>query len=323
MLKFLLYYSFLAFLFSMQKQKTLSAQKIKFAWAFLSPVLFILAVAALWPLSRTIFFSFVDLVEYSSNYSFVGFKNYIHFENGVYSGVLVDSTWWRSVWNTIIFTFISVSLETVFGLGIALMLNQTFKARPIMRAAVLIPWAIPTIVSARMWNWMLNDQFGIINDLMLRLSIISEPIAWTADPSTGIIAVIIVDVWKTTPFMALLILAGLQTLPNDIYENSKIDGVHPLRVFWKITLPLLRPTIMVAVIFRMLDALRIFDLIYVLTPNSEATISMSIFAKLEMFDFAKFSYGSAASTLVFLVISFLVITYIYIGKISLIQKNEN
>jgi trehalose/maltose transport system permease protein len=307
----------------MASGKSLQKQRVISAWLFLSPVLLILAVTAIWPLSRTIFFSFLGLSEYSLDYSFVGFQNYLSIKEGEFSGVLADKTWWRSVWNTLWFTLVSVSLETILGLLVALMLHQNFKARPLMRAAVLIPWAIPTIVSARMWNWMLNDQFGIINDLMMRLSIIEQPIAWTANPLTAMVAVIVVDVWKTTPFMALLILAGLQILPKDIYENARIDGVHPLRVFWKITLPLIRSTLMIAIIFRALDALRIFDLIYVLTPNNETTMSMSIFAKQEMFDFAKFSYGSAASTLIFLIIAMLVISYIYLGKFNLVSKDED
>ena len=302
---------------------SLYQQRTRSAWLFLSPILILLAISAVWPLLRTIFFSFVDLVEYSDQYNFVFFKNYLDFHQGSWRGLLADSSWWRSVWNTLWFTVVSVSLESFFGLLLALMLHQSFKARPLMRAAVLIPWAIPTIVSAKMWNWMLNDQFGIINDLMIKLSLIQEPIAWTSDPTTAMIAVIIVDVWKTTPFMALLILSGLQIIPKDIYENTKIDGVHPLRVFFTITLPLVRPALMVAIIFRGLDALRIFDLIYVLTPNNETTMSMSIFAKQEMFDFAKFSYGSAASTLLFLIIAFLVISYIYVGKVNLLTKNEN
>ena len=128
------------------------------------------------------------------------------------------------------------------------------------------------------------------------MHLISEKIAWTADPNTAMVAVLMVDIWKTTPFMALLILAGLQMVPNDIYEAARIDGVNPIKVFWKVTLPLIRPALMVAVIFRALDAFRIFDLIYVLTPNNTQTKSMSVYAKENLFDFDKFALGSAAST---------------------------
>ena len=130
------------------------------------------------------------------------------------------------------------------------------------------------------------------------------------------LAVLIVDVWKTTPFMALLILAGLQMIPRDIYEVAKIDGVHPVKVFWKVTLPLIRPALMVAVIFRALDALRVFDLIYVLTPNNVQTKSMSVFARENLFEFDKFAYGSAASTLLFLIIALLTIALHRLGRVN-------
>src|SRR6185369_13206750 len=134
----------------------------------------------------------------------------------------------RAVWNTVRFSVISVAIETALGLVVALVLNAEFRGRGLVRAAILIPWAIPTIVSAKMWAWMLNDQFGILNDILLRLGLISQKIAWTANPETAMIAVLIVDIWKTTPFMALLILAGLQMVPADIYEAAKIDGINPI-----------------------------------------------------------------------------------------------
>jgi ABC-type sugar transport systems, permease components len=186
-----------------------------------------------------------------------------------------------------------------------------------MRAAILIPWAIPTVVSAKLWGWMLHDQFGMINDVMMGMGLIAEPIAWTASPDTAMFAVVLVDVWKTTPFMALLILAGLQMLPSDIYEAARVDGVHPLRVFWKVTLPLVYPALAVAVIFRALDALRIFDLIYVLTSNSENTQTMSVYARQQLVDFQDVGYGSAASTMLFLIIAGLTMAYIILGKVKL------
>ncbi|MBL9056035.1 MAG: sugar ABC transporter permease, partial [Rhodobacteraceae bacterium] len=170
---------------------------------------------------------------------------------------------------------------------------------------------------AKMWAWMLNDQFGIINDIMLNLGLISQKIAWTASTDTAMMAVLMVDVWKTTPFMALLILAGLQMVPRDIYEAAKIDGIHPVKVFFKVTLPLIRPALMVAVIFRMLDALRIFDLIYVLTPNSKATKTMSVISRENMIDFNNFAYGAAQSTLLFAMIALFVSAYIWLGKVDL------
>lgn len=299
----------------------LLTQRVRSAMIFLVPMLLALLIVAGWPLFRTIYFSMTN-ASLTNLYGaeWVGFKNYLSWttlKSGrvLWSGVLVDPAWWNAVWNTLRFAVISVALEAVFGMIVALVLNAEFKGRGIVRAAILIPWAIPTIVSAKMWGWMLNDQFGILNDLFLRLGLISHKIAWTANPDTAMTAVLMVDIWKTTPFMALLILAGLQMIPKDIYEAAEIDGVHPVKVFWKVTLPLVRPALMVAIIFRLLDAMRIFDLIYVLTPNSSGTKTMSVLARENLIEFDKFAYGSAESTLLFLIIALMVVIYIWVGQV--------
>ncbi|MFW8596303.1 carbohydrate ABC transporter permease [Cribrihabitans neustonicus] len=292
---------------------------------FLVPMLVMLAVVAAWPLFRSIAFSFTDATAntiFNSQSEWVGFENYLERRvrsNGEvrWRGVLVDGDWWNAVWNTVRFSVISVTLETFFGLLVALVLNANFKGRGLVRAAILIPWAIPTVVSARMWGWMLNDQFGIINSILLTFGLIDRPIAWTASADTAMIAVLIVDVWKTTPFMALLILAGLQMIPRDMYEAAKIDGIHPVRVFFRVTLPLLKPAVMVAVIFRALDALRIFDLIYLLTPQSDATVTMSVLSYRELQQFGDYGEGSAMSTLLFLIITLFVLLYIKLGRVDL------
>lgn len=302
---------------------SLSQQRQRAAFWFIAPMLAALFCVAAWPLIRTIWFSLTNTA-LSDLYGgeFIGFDNYLSLrvlESGrwVWRGTLVDPAWWNAVWNTVRFAAVSVTLETVLGMLVALVLNAEFKGRGIVRAAILIPWAIPTIVSARMWGWMLNDQFGIINDILLNLGLISTKIAWTASVDTAMIAVLLVDIWKTTPFMALLILAGLQMVPKDIYEAAEIDGVHPIKQFFRITLPLVRPAIMVAVIFRLLDAMRIFDLIYVLTPNSKGTKTMSVIARENLIDFDKFAYGSAMSTLLFLLIAIVTILYIWLGRVNL------
>ncbi|PHR52763.1 MAG: sugar ABC transporter permease [Robiginitomaculum sp.] len=291
-------------------------------------MLVVLLVVAGWPLGRTIYFSFTDAsLDLISDARWVGVRNYLEYVDfgdgeGRYYGLLADARWWRSVGNTIWFSLVSVSIETVLGLIVALVLNQQFRGRGLVRAAVLIPWAIPTIVSAKMWAWMLHDQFGILNDMLMRVGLISDPVAWTASPDTAMIAVMIVDIWKTTPFMALLILAGLQMVPGDLYEAAKLDGVSATRVFRKITLPLIMPAMLVAVVFRSLDALRIFDIVYVLTPNTDATRTMSVFARENLFDFDKFAYGSAASTLMFLVIALITIVFILASRMDLEGKNS-
>jgi len=219
--------------------------------------------------------------------------------------------------NTLSFTVVTVTIETVLGMIIALVLHRQFRGRGLVRAAVLIPWAIPTIVSAKMWSWMLNDQFGIVNHMLMSLGLIDHPLAWTANPDLLMTSVVIVDVWKTTPFMALLILAALQMLPKECYEAAEVDGVHPVKVFWRVTLPLIRPALMVAVIFRALDALRAFDVIYVLTGNSERSMTMSIYARQQLVDFQEVGYGSAASTLLFAIIALLTVLYVSLGRVRL------
>ena len=300
----------------------LLAGRIRSAWIFLSPMIIVLLIVAAWPLSRSIWFSFTDAsLIHLYEAKFIGFKNYfrvLHTDSGatIYGGVLVDKAWWGAVWNTVRFGAVSVTLETILGMAVALVLNANFKGRGLVRAAMLVPWAIPTVVSAKMWGWMLNDQLGIINDMFLRLGLIHEKIAWAADASYSMIAVVAVDTWKTVPFMSLLILAGLQMVPNDVYEAAEIDGVHPIKVFFKVTLPLVRPAVMVAVIFRMLDALRIFDLVYILTPNSSQTKTMSVIARENLFEFDKFAYGSAESTLLFCFLLVLVVIYIKLGRVN-------
>ncbi len=292
------------------------------AWYLLAPMLTVMALVALWPLGRSVWFSFTETnINDLSASSFIGLANYVGefglFGNAYYTDGFWASDWGQSIRNTFVFAVVSVLLETLAGLGVALLLNQEFKGRALVRTAVLVPWAIPTIVSAKMWGWMLHDQFGVINQLLVDWGWISAKIAWTADPAYALWTVVAVDVWKTTPFMALLILAGLQSVPRDCYEAARVDGVHPLRVFWKVTLPLIRTPLLVAVIFRLLDALRIFDLIYVLTSNSSSTISMSGFVRREIVDNGHVGFGSAASTSLTLIIFVSVLLFIRAARIRL------
>ncbi len=311
--------------FASGKNLNLQQKRVRSAYVFLAPMIIMLLIVAAWPLFRSISFSFTDASAntiFNGQSEWVGFENYLERRvrsNGDvrWRGVLADGDWWNAVWNTVRFSLVSVTLETLLGLLVALVLNLEFKGRGLVRAAILIPWAIPTVVSARMWGWMLNDQFGIINHMLLLVGLIDSPIAWTAQPDTAMLAVLIVDVWKTTPFMALLILAGLQMIPRDMYEAAKIDGINPIKVFFRVTLPLLKPAILVAVIFRALDALRIFDLIYLLTPQSGSTMTMSVLSYREIQQFGDYGEGSAMSTLLFLIITTFVLLYIKLGRLNL------
>lgn len=287
----------------------LTRQRVRAAWLFLTPMLIVLALVAGWPLAKTIAYGFTDasLIDPASA-RFVGFDNFAY--------LLLDANWWTAVWNTVVFAAVSVSLETVLGLAIALALNAQFRGRGGLRAAILIPWAIPTVVSAQMWSWMFNDVFGVINHVLLALGLIAEPVAWLASPDTALLSIILVDVWKTTPFMALLLLAGLQMLPKECFESARVDGVHPLKVFFRITLPLLKPTLMVAIIFRLLDALRMFDLVYVMSGNSRDTMSMSVYARQQLIDFGDLGFGSAAATMIFAIIALFTVVYLTVARVG-------
>lgn len=287
----------------------LTRQRVRSAWLFLTPMLIVLALVAGWPLAKTIAYGFTDasLIDPASA-RFVGFDNFAY--------LLLDANWWTAVWNTVVFAAISVSLETVLGLTIALALNAQFRGRGGLRAAILIPWAIPTVVSAQMWSWMFNDVFGVINHVLLALGLIAQPVAWLASPDTALLSIILVDVWKTTPFMALLILAGLQMLPKECFESARVDGVHPLKVFFHITLPLLKPTLMVAIIFRLLDALRMFDLVYVMSGNSRDTMSISVYARQQLIDFGDLGFGSAAATMIFAIIALFTVVYLTVARVG-------
>ena len=298
-------------------QSELLRARARSAWIFLAPMLLVLAGVAGWPLARTIFFSFTDAKLGDASYHFVGFDNYFVRGDGYTDGILADPLWLAAVWHTTWFSIVSVTLETMFGLVVALVLSADFKGRALVRTAILVPWAIPTVVSSRIWGWMLNDQLGIVNDMLERAHLISQPIAWTASANVSMWSVIFVDVWKTTPFMTLMILAALQLLPTDCYEAGKIDGVSPVRMFFKVTLPIIRPALIVAVVFRMLDALRVFDLIYLLTSGSNDTISMSVYAQQELVQFQKVGVGSAASTLLFAVLA------VFTAAMLLVTRTRN
>ncbi|MDR1375635.1 MAG: sugar ABC transporter permease [Holosporaceae bacterium] len=276
-------------------------------WIFLAPCLMVLVLSAGWPLLRTIYFSFTDAtLDNLKEINFIGVENFISLAR--------DQDWWQAVLNTFLIAFVSVPMETILGMIIALILHRNFRGRGLMRAIVLIPWTIPTIVSARMWAWMLNDVYGIVNELLLRAGVIDSPIPWIASSSLSIVSMILVDVWKTTPYMALLLLAGLQGLPQDCFEAAEVDSIPFGKSFVKIILPLMKPTIIVAVIFRTLDAIRIFDLVYILSSGNSANATMSVYARKHLVDYADVGFGSAAATALLFFIAFLSVFYVSFNR---------
>ncbi len=215
----------------------------------------------------------------------------------------------RAVWDTLVFTVSSVALETVLGMIIALTLTAKFIGRGVMRAAMLVPWAIITVVSARIWEWMLQPtRAGFFNAFLTEIGVIDRSIAFFQTAALQVPAMVMIDVWKTTPFMALLLLAGLSTIPTELYEAAEVDGANPVRRFFSITLPLLTPTLAVALIFRTLDALRVFDLFQVV--YGEARYSMASYAYYQLIAARNVGMSSAASVIIFIVIFTFAILYI-------------
>lgn len=227
----------------------------------------------------------------------------------------LDDDFIEAISTTVIFTIISVAGELLIGLFMALVVNSKFRGRGAMRAVMLVPWAIPTVISARLWELMLKDtSAGIFNKILLDLGAIEAPLAWLSDPSLQIPTAIIVDVWKTAPFMALILLAGLQTIPSDLYEAASVDGANPLRRFFTITLPLLRPAIAIALIFRTLDALRVFDLFNVLFGRQQ--LSMATYNFETLVSNQQDGYASAISVIIFIFISIFAFMYVRLFNVE-------
>src|SRR6266496_5309947 len=293
-----------------RRRSRLKRRQTRTAWLLLVPALLVVVLVAIYPLGKTIYYSFTDQ-EFLAGITptkWVGLQNY--------RDLWHDTIFRQSVWETIKFTLITVSFEFVLGMIIALVVNSNFKGRGAMRAAMLVPWAIPTVVAAQMWKWMFDDVFGVINDAGVRLHILHHSVAWISQPSTALAAVSAVDIWKTTPFVALLLLAGLQVIPRDLYEAASVDGASKLQQFWRITLPLLRPAILVTLIFRTLDALRVFDVFYVFFGNRPDTQTMAIYDQATIVGDGHVGYGSAVSVAIFLIIGLFVVIYVTFMRVT-------
>ncbi|MFI7643251.1 carbohydrate ABC transporter permease [Nonomuraea sp. NPDC049400] len=233
----------------------------------LSPTMIVLALVVFYPLLSALRESFYESGQRLDADGFVvegewfaGLANY--------AGV-VEQRFLNAAVNTTLFTVVTVALEVVLGVAMALVMQRAFRGRAFLRASILVPWAVPTAVSGLMWKWIFQAD-GVANALL------GTDILWTADGAWAKLAVVIADVWKTAPFVGLLVLAGLQVIPADVYEAAKVDGSTARQTFWRITLPLVKPALLVAVLFRLMDALRVFDLPYVLVgPRKQSVETLS------------------------------------------------
>lgn len=279
-------------------------QQERLGWLLVLPSLIVVFAVAIYPLFETFRLSFTNTrLASTREVRNVGWDNYRR--------LLEDDQWWNSLQNTLIFTVASVSLEAILGMVVALTIHSQFKGRGLVRTSMLVPWAIPTVVSSLLWNWMLNDRFGVVNSLFVRAGLMDEGrnFAWVANPSTALGAVVAVDVWKTTPFMALLLLAGLQIIPEDVYEAAHVDGASKWQQFWQMTLPLVKPALLVALIFRTMDSFRVFDLIFVLKGAATETMTVAIYTQQLLIQSNRLGSGSAAAVVVFACIGLMVFGY--------------
>ena len=286
----------------------LQRRQTRLAWLLLLPALAAVTFVAIYPLGKTVYQSFTNEEFLTPGSKWVGLDNYFG-----PLGVIHDAIFKDAIILTVKFTLITVAFEFALGLVIALVVNSSFKGRGLMRAVMLVPWAIPTVVAAQMWKWMLDDVFGVINDLAAKLPFI-EPTSWlTQHPLAAVSAV---DIWKTTPFVALLLLAGLQVIPNDLYEAAAVDGANIWQQFWRITFPLLRPAILVTLIFRTLDALRVFDVFYVFFGARPDTQTMAIYNQSTIVGDGYVGYGAALSVCIFLIIALFVVIYVTFMRLT-------
>lgn len=290
-----------------------SASDARLAWIFVAPALATIVLIALFPLGWTVWES---LHRHDLRLPWLG-KPFIGLGN--YAEILADGRFWTSMAHTALFTGASVTLELLLGLFLALALNRAFRGRGLVRAAVLVPWAIPTVVAALLWRFLFDAQAGIVNAVLVDVGVLDEPLVWFVRAATAWVPIILADVWKTTPFVALLLLAGLQNIDRSLYEAASVDGAGPGWQLRHITLPLLKPAILVALIFRTLDAFRVFDLIYVLTGGGPGTSTepIALYTFNALLQNLRFGYGSALSVVIFVVTFLLAMLYIQVLGVNL------
>lgn len=290
----------------MRSNPDYSAAETKNAYWFNAPLIITAIVFILIPVIGTLITSLSRDVTFLPS-KFIGLQNY--------DRILGDGHFWQSVRFTLLFVIASVTLELIFGMIFALILNESLPGRGLLRVAILIPWAIPIAISGRIWQLIYNYEYGVFNYIVQFLGISNGPVSWLGSSFGAFASVVIADVWKTTPFMAIILLAGLSTIPRDLYKQAMIDGTNFIQRFFNITLPILRPVIVVALLFRTVDAIRIFDLVYVLTGGGPGgnTTSLSLYAY-NYYVTGDFGYGSAVSVVVFIFAALLSVVYIKLGK---------
>lgn len=301
-------------------ESSIRSREIRTGWLLTLPAIAVLILVYAYPIVRAFVLSlFTKNLGSDLAVEFTGLENYLR--------MALDGRFWNSIWNTAIFTAVSLVAELFLGMGIALVLNQSFRGRGPIRTIAILPWALPTALIALAWRWIFNDQFGVWNDILLNwLNIIQQPVNWLGEPTAAMLAVIAADVWKTTSFVAILMLAGLQSIPQDLYEAHALDGASPWQSFRKITLPLLMPQIVIAMLFRFAQAFGIFDLIQVMTGGGPggATEMVSLYIYATIMRYLDFGYGAALVVMTFLIlISVVAIAGYFLARVRSATGAEN
>jgi multiple sugar transport system permease protein len=284
-----------------QRRRSRGLSERRLAFFMVSPSMLLIAVVAAYPILYAIWLS---LHEYSVRVA--GLSRWAGLRN--YTDALSNPDFWDAMVTTLVFSGASVSLELIIGIGMALCMHEAFRGQGVLRTVVLVPWAVLTVVTAIMWRTIFESPQGFVNQIL------GGDTVWLGQEPHALIVIIIADVWKTAPFMALLLLAGLQVIPGEIYEAARVDGATKLQRFRKITLPLLMPAILVALIFRTLDALRIFDLPYVLTKGANGTTTLSLIAQQTFAENRIYGLGAAYSILTFITV--MIVAFIYIRSVG-------
>lgn len=275
------------------------------AWVLLAPMLLVMLLLTAWPLMRTIWLSFTDaaLIGSGDAPGWIGVENYLY--------ALSDPDFRLSLWRTLYFTLVSVAFEGVIGVLVALLLNQRFTGRNVLRVLVILPWALPTIVNAMMWRLNFNPDYGSVNALLTQLGILDGYRSWLGSPDSALNTVMFADVWKNYPLVTLLVLAALQSIPDDLFEAARLDGASAWRRFRAITFPAIVGALSVALVLRTIDAFKIFDIIYVMTRGGpvDSTKTLSFYVYQESFSYLRAGSGAAYAILMTLLCAVLIALY--------------
>jgi multiple sugar transport system permease protein len=282
-------------------------REVRFAIALLLPAAVVVFGVVLYPVGRTLVLSLFGVDSaMPGHYPFVGLRNY--------AKAFTDPSFYPVLWHTGYFTLVSTALELALGIGVAMVLNAPLKARWLWRSIVVLPWALPTIVDGALWRWIYNGQYGALNGLLSTLNISHTDHQWLGSPFLALNMVIVADVWKNTSIVAFFVLAGLQTIPHELYEAARMDGAGPVRSFLRVTLPLLVPSIAVVLVLRTIEAFKVFDIIYVMTGGGPAsgTQTVAFYTYQQAFSNQLFGYGSALAYLIALAVFALAMVYLRI-----------